>query len=188
MAGLGKDDVRRAYELYYWSIVSFFRRSGRGPEASRDLAQDTFLRVYEKREQFRGDSGCKAWVFKIARSILLNEARSEGTSKRRGQTVPWPEHDEPESLGFSNPTVEDSDSPELQAIRAEERRILERGIYLLSPQARQCVRLALAGLTYKEIAGALAITESTVKSHIRSAVEQLRELGPRLVGEEPGSR
>jgi RNA polymerase sigma-70 factor (ECF subfamily) len=73
--GVGSFDllIEQYGERLYWHI----RRIVVQHEEAEDILQDTFVRAYEMREQFRGDteSSLKAWLYKIATTIALKALR-----------------------------------------------------------------------------------------------------------------
>src|SRR5687767_15955016 len=67
------DTPEDLYRRYYRPVVAFFARKGFPLEESRDLAQDTFLRVFNKWESFRGESSVETWLFQIAANLYKNK-------------------------------------------------------------------------------------------------------------------
>jgi RNA polymerase sigma-70 factor (ECF subfamily) len=63
-----------------------------------DIAQDTFVRAYERLGDFRGDSSLKTWVFRIASNLALDMLRKKGR---------WPldAQDRSRSLAMSTPSI-----------------------------------------------------------------------------------
>ncbi|MBK8091388.1 MAG: sigma-70 family RNA polymerase sigma factor [Verrucomicrobiaceae bacterium] len=57
-----------AVRLYVRSLMP-------GYEGADDLAQETLLRLWEKREQFVAGTYFKAWAFQIAKYLVLNQRR-----------------------------------------------------------------------------------------------------------------
>src|SRR5512138_2743720 len=51
--------------------------------AAEDLAQEVFLRVWTRSEQWSGQGGCRAWLLRIATNLALNHLR---TVRRRRET------------------------------------------------------------------------------------------------------
>src|SRR5215210_9591525 len=76
------------FQQYYRPVVAFFTRRGFSVEESRDLAQETFLRVYKHMESFRGESSVETWLFQIAGNLYKNTLRTRQTLKRDAQEVP----------------------------------------------------------------------------------------------------
>ena len=75
------------FRRYYRPVVAFFVRRGFSIEESRDLAQETFLRVFKNMDSFRGESAVETWLFQIAGNLYKNTLRSLQTQKRDAQEV-----------------------------------------------------------------------------------------------------
>jgi RNA polymerase sigma-70 factor, ECF subfamily len=65
-------------------LTSFFRARGCEVALSEDLAQDVMFTVYRKADQLRDRTLFRAWLFKIARSILC---RHYGNRSREVETI-----------------------------------------------------------------------------------------------------
>jgi RNA polymerase sigma-70 factor (ECF subfamily) len=163
-----EESFRKLFELHYRQVVYFFKRRGFDSDDSRDLAQDTFLKVHENFESFRGDSKLSTWILTIAVRVASNEIRKRQTEKRRGKIVPIEVADNELS------TLPDDRLEELMA--KENAHLLDHEIKQLPPQARRCLFLRLhQDLKYREIAIVLQISEGAVKSHLNNARKKLRE-------------
>src|SRR5687768_11300054 len=81
------------FRQYYRPVLAFFARRGFSAEESRDLAQETFLRVYKNWASFRGESSEVTWLFQIATNLYRNTIRSRSALKRDRQEVPLEESD-----------------------------------------------------------------------------------------------
>lgn len=46
-------------------------------EDAEDLVQETYLRAYQKFDQFEFGTSCKAWLFKIMRNIAIDQIRKK---------------------------------------------------------------------------------------------------------------
>lgn len=58
------------FRIFTPQLTSFFRARGCEPGLSEDLAQEVMLTVYRKANQLRDRILFRAWLFKIARSVL----------------------------------------------------------------------------------------------------------------------
>lgn len=163
------------FRHYYRPVVAFFTRRGFSSEESRDLAQETFLRVYKNRETFRGESSAVTWLFQIAANLYKNTLRSHATQKRDGLEV---------SLEISraeNGMIEETccchEEDALDTLLIEERaRILRAALEDLPPQMRQAVILRVdRDLKYREIAQVMRVSIETVKAHLYQARQHLRD-------------
>jgi RNA polymerase sigma-70 factor (ECF subfamily) len=149
------------------------RLLGDGEEA-RDAAQETFLKVYKGLAGFRGDSGLKTWIYRIAINQAMNQQRW-WRRRHRDETVSLDL-----SRGESESTLENllpngGQSPEQQAIASERERRLMQALGEIKKDYRVALVLReIEELSYEEIAETLAISIGTVKSRIARGREELR--------------
>src|SRR6185436_6519488 len=138
------------FRQYHRQMVAFFAKRGFSPEESRDLAQETFFRVYKNWASFRGESSVVTWLFQIATNLYRNTLRSQAALKRDMLEVPL------ETPGGEPVVVDWGDGEEtpLDTILSCERsRLLRDALEELPPQMRQAVFLRVDGdLKYREIA------------------------------------
>jgi len=144
--------VARLFEQHGPAVYRYFRRSTADPGAAEDLSQEVFLRIsrhagsYEPRERER------AWVFRIARNVLIDHKRAakRGATESRLEPVAAP----------------------TQALHAD----LQQALAGLAGDDREAFLLAeIGGLTYAEIAVATESTVPAVRSRIYRARLALRE-------------
>ncbi|MEF3305314.1 RNA polymerase sigma factor [Paenibacillus sp. GYB003] len=149
------------YKMYRLPLHRYLaRRTGNDSEAA-DLAQETFVRMYEKRVQ---PETAKAWLFKTGYHLFVDQWRK----KRRALHVPL------ESI----PDMPVSDgSPEGEAAIAELRLEISRALGELKARDRQVLLLlANRGMTYKEIADQFGVSENAIKTLVHRARKRMREL------------
>lgn len=139
----------RTYQEPVWR---FLRGMVRDPALAEDLAQDTFLRAFDRLRTFRFRSRFSSWLFQIARNLAIDALRQR---ERRGLL--------PARLG-ADPTPPD---PEL---RAE----VETAVGGLSDKLREALLLVeVMGFTCREAGQILGIAEGTVKSRLFHARARL---------------
>jgi RNA polymerase sigma-70 factor, ECF subfamily len=164
------DTPEDLYRQYYRPVVAFFARRGFSLEESRDLAQETFLRVFKNMGSFRGESAVETWLFQIAGNLYKNTLRSLQTQKRDAQEVSLESTEAVVQLG-----CRESD-PLHEVLTEEEYRLLWDAVEDLPPQMRQAVFLRVDGdLKYREIADVMHVSIETVKAHLYQARQQLRD-------------
>ena len=163
------DTPEELFRRYHRPVVSFFMRRGFSSDKSRDLAQDTFVRVYNKWDSFRGDSTRETWLFKIADNVYKNTLRSHATQKRGAEEVPF------EKEGVADTVPDSTNEDALDMMLTEERvRKLHEALEDLPPQMRRVVLLRVNGdLKYREIADVMHVSIETVKAHLYQARQQL---------------
>ena len=71
--------VNKYYPRVYASLFSFTKSK----EDSEDLSQQTFLKVWQQLDTFRGDSAFFTWVYRIAINLAKNFVVSSSYKKQR---------------------------------------------------------------------------------------------------------
>jgi RNA polymerase sigma-70 factor (ECF subfamily) len=147
-------DAGALFAVYQHRLFKYFCRAVGQTETARDLTQDVFLRVSRTAIPVAADGELKAWLFQIARNLVLDHHR-----KRL-------RHPEPSVLideGTRSPS-QDVDLAVNEAIAALTD--LDRDVFLMRE---------MAGLSYGEIARACGLTPDAVRSRIHRARLQLRD-------------
>jgi RNA polymerase sigma-70 factor, ECF subfamily len=142
-------------------------------EEARDVAQETFLKIYRHFDKFRGESSLKTWICKVAVNQALNSQRW-WKRRRREETCSL---DEPvnEQQHFSDRLQSNGASPEADALAHERQHQLELALKELKPDFRMVVVLRdIEGMAYEEMASILDISVGTVKSRIARGRDMLR--------------
>jgi RNA polymerase sigma-70 factor (ECF subfamily) len=65
----------QVFERYHGRVVSWCYRIAKNREASRDLAQEVFIKAYRHRDAFRGEARLSTWLYAIARNHCLTAIR-----------------------------------------------------------------------------------------------------------------
>lgn len=156
----------RAYRIA-WSIV-------RDREEAKDCSQEAFLRLHESAGSFAGQSKFSTWFYRIVVNCCLDHQRRRrgwrrllGWRDRRDEAPDAPDPVEQAAAPFADP-VEGLD---------RERRMSRVWALVeeLSPQQRAAVTLSCReGLTTKDIAAVLSLSEATVRVHLHRALNTLR--------------
>lgn len=128
---------------------------------AEDVVQETLLRAWRHPEVTADvDRPARAWLFTVARNMIIDERRSARFRRETG--VPDPEH------------VADPASPD-DVDAALNRIVLGTALRQLSDEHRAVIRRAYyQGWTTGQIAADLQIPEGTVKSRLHYAVRALR--------------
>jgi RNA polymerase sigma-70 factor (ECF subfamily) len=155
------EDLVIAYQHRVFGVA--LRMLGSRAEA-QDLAQDVFLRVHGAIADFRGDAKLSTWLYTITSRLCLNRlASSERRMTREGE----------ETL---TRLASNQAGPAAELERGELEAALHRAIAELPEERRIVVVLRdLQGLSYEEIAAALALELGTVRSRLHRARMDLKE-------------
>lgn len=151
---------------------------------AEDVVQQTFLSVIEHLDGFRAESSFATWILRIAANHALKILR-----KRRGMpTVPLDVSNEDDSYaGVPHPDfiAQWRDNPEDLAQRAETQQLLESSLAELDDKYRIVFVLRdLEGLSTKETAELIGISEANAKVRLLRARLLLREKLTRIFGDE----
>ncbi|MFN0302569.1 MAG: sigma-70 family RNA polymerase sigma factor [Burkholderiales bacterium] len=155
------------YDAAIGRVYGFALRIVSQPGAAEEIASDVFLQAW--REAGRYDSTrakVMTWLLMICRSRALDLLRARESNEVL--------HDAPETL-VDEPGGERSAPPDLlEAI--ESAHALHAALAKLVPIQRQLLSLAFfRGFSHQEIALHADLPLGTVKSHIRRAVEAMRD-------------
>ncbi len=151
---------KRFFELYFESVYRFARKYTKEVDIARDIAQDTFIRLYERRKDFDVPEKAKSFIYVTARNLCLDYLKHQKIQEEYHQKQALSEKEEADFL---------------QEITYQESlRILHRAIDTLPPQTRNILLLGLNGKNNNEIAEALNVSVNTVKSLKKSAYTSLR--------------
>jgi len=155
------------------------RITGREQDAE-DVTQQTFLSVLEHLDGFRGESSVATWVLRIATNHALKVLR-----KRRGLSTTSLDDERFEHLPHPEYIASWRDTPEALAERAEVRHLLDAALAELDEKYRVVFVLRdVEGLSVRETADALGLSDTAVKVRLLRARLQLRERLTRSLGDE----
>ena len=175
-------------ERYEARIYSLALRMLRHEQDAEDVTQQTFLSALEGLERFRGEASFATWLLRIATHAALKAIR-----KHKGlDTVSLEEATEPQEgyEGISHPEyiADWRQSPEQLVHQHETRRLLDEALGKLDEKHRLVFLLRdVEGLSVKETAEALRLSEANTKVRLLRARLQLREELTRTLGD-PGRR
>ena len=141
------------------SLLNFFWRQGVSPSESEDLVQETYLRLWRHRGDYRPTAKLSTFLFLMARQVRIDALRRQTRRERREDK--WTSE---------QPVVTDAGG---LGVREDVRWALAR----LSEPLREVVELGvLQDLPYAEVAEVLEIPVGTVKSRMHNALKELRKV------------
>ena len=153
------------YDLHSAVVFGVARRVTRDEHLARDITQDVFTYLWEtphRVDLLRGS--LRTYLAMVAHRRAVDEIRR---TERRIRT---------ESAALPSDIT---DGPDVEVVEASaqqwRKRRLAAGLAELPAEQRAALELAYYdGLTYKQVAQALAIPEGTAKSRLRLAMTRLR--------------
>lgn len=142
-----------------WLAYSYVKDSA----TAEDLAQDVFIKCYEKLPEFRAESSLKTWLFRVT----INRCKDYLKSASFRRIIP--------SVIEEHLFKRNVSSPEKMAIERDESSILTERVLSLPPKYREVIILHyFEELKTKEVAQLLREKEGTIKTRLRKARNLLR--------------
>jgi len=135
---------------------------------AEDAVQEAYLKAIRAIGSFRGDAKLSTWLTRI----VANEALERLRKRKRAEVVPL----EPDVERAYEANAEAPETPEVSAMRAQTRRIVERRIDAL-PEAFRTVFVlrVVEEMTVEETSAALGVPDATVRTRLFRARSLLRE-------------
>jgi len=162
------DEVVRVYRP---RILRFLLSSLTDRDVAETLTQETFLKAWAARQQFRGESSLSTWLTRIAVNLMRDHLRSRSLrfwQKTRGASL--------DVMDISDWIPDGRTSPESQAVARDQVAAVWEAVHKLSAQQRTVFVLRFVEeMELDEIAGTLEMNLSTVKSHLYRALGIIRE-------------
>jgi RNA polymerase sigma factor (sigma-70 family) len=156
----GREDAFRVlHDRYHERLLAYVRHMLRGHSEAEDVVQDVFLRAYGALRSGDRAIAVRPWLYRVAHNRCIDYVR-------RAPAAPL----QPDELvpGGTDPVVE--------AERREDLRRLVADLHALPEQQRSALIIReLEGLSYEELATALATTVPAVKSLLVRARSGLAE-------------
>lgn len=137
-------------------------------EDARDATQDTFLAAFRNLRGFRGEAKVSSWLHRIAVNQCISRQRR---IKVRGESA-LEDESGIDNVSFFAPAHA---SPARSAENNQRSELVRRAVIALPADLRQVIVMKeFEELTFHQIAEALDLPLSTVKSRLYSALKQLR--------------
>jgi RNA polymerase sigma-70 factor (ECF subfamily) len=164
---------------YQQKVANLVARYVRDPAETLDVTQETFIKAYRALPGFRSDSAFYTWLYRIAINTAKNYLVSMGR-RPPGTDVDTESAEQQDMSG----RMRDTDTPENQLLTAEIAETVQQAIDELPEDLRTAVVLReLEGMSYEEIAKAMACPIGTVRSRIFRARDAIdKKLKPLLEG------
>ncbi|HXR48149.1 MAG TPA: sigma-70 family RNA polymerase sigma factor [Candidatus Limnocylindrales bacterium] len=155
-------EFRRLYDEHAQSLYAFLLNFTRDESDTRDLLQEVFVKLARNPELLDDVRDERAFLIRFAHNAAIDLIRRRGTRERTRENFAA------ESVSPFAP----ANDPDEQIFRAE----LAKALAGLPPDQRAVVHLKLwEGLTFEQIADALAIPQNTAASRYRYGLDKLRE-------------
>ncbi len=164
LKGQSRQAFNYLYTNYAPALYGVIYKILEDEQTSQDVLQDVFVKIWNNIAQYNSDKGrLYTWLLNIARNSAIDKTRSKGEiMKSKIQTGENVVH----NLEQTSKTEVSTDTIGLRKM-----------VNQLKPEYASIIDLAyFNGYTIEEISKALNIPSGTVKTRMRSAMGQLREI------------
>jgi RNA polymerase sigma-70 factor (ECF subfamily) len=175
-AQLGSEKAyRELLDRYQRPVFSIIFRMIRDREQAEDLAQETFVRVFNHIGRYDPRYKFSSWIFKIATNLTIDwirrkELKTVSIDGSRNAVT----SDEMEASAIT--IVSEDENPEELLEAKELGEEIEQAIGKLRPEYRAAILLRhVEGREYQEIAEIMALPLGTVKTYIHRGRNELRD-------------
>jgi RNA polymerase sigma-70 factor (ECF subfamily) len=151
------------FHQYYRSLVYFVLKLSINNQQAEDLVQNTFIKLWERRENFDSITTLKSFLYLTARNSCIDQ-------KRHARVVDVFSKDKiiESDFDFENPF-------EYELIESDIIRLVNDAIENLPKRCREVISLSLKGFKNSEIADELGVTLNTVKTQRQRAMNLIRQ-------------
>ena len=155
---MSDDELMAEARKFEKNLLNFFWRQGVSSSEGEDLVQETYLRLWKYRRDYKPSAKLSTFLFLMARQVRIDALRRE--SRRASREENW---------GKDQPTVQGPGDSVREDVRW--------AVAQLSDPLRETVELGVfQDLPYAEVAEVLGIPVGTVKSRMSNALKKLKEI------------
>ena len=171
-------------------VWNFLRRFVANAATAEDLLQEVFLRVvksaHAEESEWRGAAKFSTWLYTIARNLCVDHARR--AVHRDAASLDGPGHAAADTEATLHDRIASSDpAPDARVADRQAKARIDAAIAALPSDQREVFLMReVMEMPFAEIAAAVGVSEPTVKSRMRYALEKLRVSLVELGGEPAG--
>ena len=160
LAESDRDAYRELFEEAHVILIRYCWRYTRDEDTSRDIVQDVFVKIWEKRKTLDPNRSLLALLYTMVRNRALNVARDSHYS---------------DGVDADQIVFDDIPTPDEEVHHDMLKSQVYEWIKSLPPRRRQAFKLSrFEGLTHAEIASIMNLTPRTVNTHVMLALRDLR--------------
>ncbi|XWN35888.1 MAG: RNA polymerase sigma-70 factor [Balneola sp.] len=155
------DAFKKFFDRYNAFLLNYLMKRGTAKEAAKDLVQQAFVMIWEKRDEIDETKSLRAFLFRIGYTRMLNLFRDH--SKFDEEADP-----EENSIHYD---PDDNDHK-----RNDLNNAIEQAVSGMPEKRQEVFRLCfIQEFTYKEAAQVLNVSVKTIENHMGLALKDMRE-------------
>jgi len=157
------DAFSRIYELYAEPLIEYASRKLQSIEEARDLIQDLFIYLWEKRADLNINQSLRAYLFRALNRRILNHYRKNNTRE--------------EYASYLSKMEQAATDPDQSIEIKELQQNIQFALSKMPNKVREIYRLSREEyLSVREIAQHLNLSEQTVKNQLTTALSIIRQV------------
>ena len=150
--------------------MSFTKEYVNDEEVAKNLIQESFLKLWEKRKSLKNDSNLKAFLYQVLRNKALNHIKAQKVKQKYEEQLKYKYNEY--LLNYDALTQLDFNSVSFKELSA----IIDNVIQQLPPQCKRVFEMSrYESMKNREIADELGISVKAVEGHMSKALKKLRE-------------
>jgi RNA polymerase sigma-70 factor (ECF subfamily) len=154
-------------------LFNFALRQIRAKTTAEDVVQEAFVRVVQNASDFKHEARFTTWLYTIARNLCIDHLRKQALRKHPSLDAKHAQEDGGPTLGEQ--TADVRANVEREATGGELRVRISAAVETLPDDQREVFLMReVSNLPFKEIAEITGVSENTVKSRMRYALERLQ--------------
>ena len=153
------------YDCHSCAAFSLAHRMMGERQASEDLMQDAFLKVWRGASSYRADRGSvRTWILSIVHNRGIDQIRSQASRRRTQEKIEASAQRSQPSEAFA------------ETLRNSQREQVREALNTLPPEQLKILELAyFSGYTHVEISDLLRLPLGTVKGRMRLGLKKIRD-------------
>lgn len=160
---------QQIYAEYFSKITAYAFSFLKDTDEAENIANDSFLSLWENRENINWNENIAPWLFSVAKNKCLN------ILKKRIHTTNYKQYSIKEKSDYLNYLSAQSEAP-VKIYEKEVEVLLCRAVEKMTPKVRTTFLMSrMQGMKYSEIAQTYNISNRTVEARIKLAMLILRK-------------
>ncbi|MCS6770395.1 MAG: sigma-70 family RNA polymerase sigma factor [Kiritimatiellae bacterium] len=160
-------------QIFHSRVYGVIYRMVNDAELARELAQQAWVRAWQRLHTYKGESRFFTWLYRVAVNTVLDEVR-RSTRRREVSLDELPEREPSPAAEWQAP---DAGRPDASVSRDEIWKAFEAALQRLTPEHRAALILReVEGLSYREIAEVMKCRTGTVMSRLFYARREMQRL------------
>lgn len=165
----GKQDLYEILVERYSSMVfHVVRRFEKDPDEVEELAQEIFVKAYEKLRQFNSNSKFSTWLYSIAMNHCRDYAKNVRRKNHRISEM---------DSGFIDSNLTEQQTPHLKMEIKEWGQLLKKSLLQLADDYSEPFLMKYRdGMSYKTMSEETGVSESALKVRVHRARKELKTI------------